>query len=245
MSTVPAGSPGLSSALRQTVELLSRRWFAFLAIAPIYWVPNLLHTFSPFPTFENALSGHRYLSELGGLFDLGILILIATPYQVAVLHWFLHDVGRQPFAFVRVYRKTAELLFPVMVLNSVYLFLFMAGLLLFIVPGLFVLVGLSLAPAAYVFERDGIMGSIHRSWELSRGYRWRLLAIVAGTMAASEAVQAILLKDPYQFITFKSTETDVVVGLLYHLADWVIAMVSTSLFAVFYQQISAADQRGS
>ena len=240
-STEPAERPGLTSALRQTITLLCRKGTVFLALSPIYWVPNLLYTFLPFPTFEDALSEHRYLSELGGLFDLGMWILVATPYQVAVLYWILREAGQKPFVFARVYWTTAALFFPVLALNAATVLLVLAGLSLFILPGLVVLAALALAPAAYVFEQDGIMGAIHRSWALSRGYRLRFLAILAVAMAAAEGSLLIVLDDPYESIAPKPAGTDVAASLLYHLADWTNALVSTALFAIFFQQIWKAN----
>ena len=49
-----------------------------------------------------------------------------------------------------------------------------AGMLLFIVPGIWILVRLSLAPNFMVVQGAGALASLKQSWKYSRGYGWDL-----------------------------------------------------------------------
>jgi hypothetical protein len=51
------------------------------------------------------------------------------------------------------------------------------GMLLFIIPGLIVLVALSLTPAALVVEDLASTAALARSWRLTRGARWKLVGV--------------------------------------------------------------------
>ncbi|HET8624774.1 MAG TPA: hypothetical protein VFM14_14515 [Gemmatimonadales bacterium] len=51
------------------------------------------------------------------------------------------------------------------------------GTLLFIIPGLIVLVGLSLTPPALVVENLSSTGALGRSWRLTKGARWKLVGV--------------------------------------------------------------------
>lgn len=57
-----------------------------------------------------------------------------------------------------------------------------AGLTLFIVPGLFVLVIFWVSLPVSIIERKGVLASFRRSAELTKGHRWRILGIVAMTV---------------------------------------------------------------
>jgi hypothetical protein len=52
-----------------------------------------------------------------------------------------------------------------------------AGMLLFIIPGLIVLVALSLTPPALVVEDLASTAALGRSWRLTRGARWKLVGV--------------------------------------------------------------------
>jgi len=82
----------------------------------------------------------------------------------------------------------------------------LCGLLLAVIVGgvvaIFVYVALSLYPAAIMFENAGAVPSLTRSWELTRGHRWRLFAailvtvILAGIISAAVTVPAGMVQDP-------------------------------------------------
>ena len=51
------------------------------------------------------------------------------------------------------------------------------GMLLLVVPGLIVLVGLSLTPPALVVENLSSTAALGRSWRLTKGARWKLVGV--------------------------------------------------------------------
>jgi len=61
-----------------------------------------------------------------------------------------------------------------------------AGLILLIIPGIIVWLGLSLTSPIIVAEDPGGVASLSRSWELTSGYRWKILgaAMISGIIAA-------------------------------------------------------------
>ncbi|HEX2451733.1 MAG TPA: hypothetical protein VHJ69_11350 [Gemmatimonadales bacterium] len=58
-----------------------------------------------------------------------------------------------------------------------YSLLAFVGTLLFIVPGLIVLVGMSLTPPSLVVENLSSTAALGRSWRLTKGARWKLVGI--------------------------------------------------------------------
>jgi hypothetical protein len=76
-----------------------------------------------------------------------------------------------------------------------------AGALLLVVPGVVFLVAASVSIPAAVVERPGVVGAIRRSFELTRGSRWQLLAaglviVVVQWLLSSAAQLATFLLAP-------------------------------------------------
>lgn len=67
---------------------------------------------------------------------------------------------------------------PVVAVSILYWILVMAGAILLLVPGIIALVALYVAPAALVNEEIGAVDAISRSWDLTRGLRWRILWLI-------------------------------------------------------------------
>jgi uncharacterized membrane protein len=66
-----------------------------------------------------------------------------------------------------------------------------AGLILLVIPGIFLLVRLSMTRFAVV-EGAGIIGSLRRSWRQTRGHGWRLFGFFL-TLIGINIVGALLL----------------------------------------------------
>lgn len=77
--------------------------------------------------------------------------------------------------------------FPVVLGVAVLLTLgLMLGFMLFVIPGIYLMVKLVFAPIAAVAESKGVLDSFRYSWELVRGRWWRtfLLLTIIGIVAA-------------------------------------------------------------
>jgi hypothetical protein len=76
------------------------------------------------------------------------------------------------------------------VLTSVLWFL---GGLACVIPGVFLYVMWSLAPAALMLERGGVFDSMRRSWRLVRGSWWRIFGILLLAAIIAGAVGQLIL----------------------------------------------------
>ena len=93
----------------------------------------------------------------------------------------------------------AEVPWVTLVLATVaYELLAVLGLLLLVVPGILVVVFLTLYGPAIVVERVGVRAAFRRSAQLVRGHFWRVLSLAAIVLAISEGLGAFvdwLLRD--------------------------------------------------
>lgn len=223
---------GLKAAIRETARLISQGWLPFLALAPLFWIPNLLYNYLPFPTFAEALSFDQLWSDLGAVLDFGVVILLQTPFQASLLVLTFQKLKHGQFDVGQAYAQALKLTPPLLLVNLVYLYLVYAGLLL-IIPGLMFIPGLALAPAAYTAEWDGIIGSLHRSWAMTRGFRWGLLfLILAAQFAQSSAMSAI---------TATLGDENPAAGIQYLFAPWIAGMLLAPILAVFFEQQSKLE----
>jgi uncharacterized membrane protein len=76
-------------------------------------------------------------------------------------------------------RRAAPYLGKILLCSVLMAFVVFVGFLLFILPGLMLITGLILAVPALVIEsRLGASAALSRSWELTRGSRWRLFGLL-------------------------------------------------------------------
>ena len=125
----------------------------------------------------------------------------------------------------------AGLFFPLLVIFFLYLFCVMIGLLLLIIPGIFLALGWALSMHVKVIEGGSMTGALSRSWTLSKGYkRWIFLMMII--FAVLGGVIGLIFQLPVLF--FGNSQTAIFEGG--SMAFWVANAIGTGLA----QMVSAA-----
>lgn len=114
--------------------------------------------------------------------------LIAAVAQAFVLIVALRGGERPVRDILREAFGVALPLFALSVLTGLAV---MAGLILFVIPGLYVIGRLAVGQAVLVGERRGIGDSLKRAWDLSGDHAWRILGFAALLLIA--VIGALLL----------------------------------------------------
>jgi len=70
--------------------------------------------------------------------------------------------------------------------------LLIAGAILLVVPGVIVFVGLCLAPAVLVLEKQGGLDSLRASWDMMQGWKWRVFLWALAYFGVSFTIQMAL-----------------------------------------------------
>ena len=96
------------------------------------------------------------------------------------------------------------------------------GMVVFVIPGIFMMVALWVAIPAAVVESPGVTGSLGRSWELTSGYRWQILGIILIIIILT-FVAAFALAFAAE-LTIGGTATVI--------AEWFLTAASSALYAV-------------
>jgi len=90
-------------------------------------------------------------------------------------------------------------LLPLFVLGLIATFMIMAGFIAFIIPGIFLMVVLSLAIPAMFFEKKGVFDAIGRSFKLIKGKWWSTFGLLFVASILMYAISMIFILPFYVF----------------------------------------------
>ena len=197
----PALAPRrIGELLRAAVGLYLAHWRAFLRIVAVVVVPL---TLLQYLLSDLAVRGVRVRGEevevtagswrafaASGI--LAISSLLITQVLIGALAWAVAQavVGREPTAF-ESYRFGMARLWSILWVGILVGLAAFAGFILLVVPGIFVLVRLSVAIPALVVERLRGGEALSRSWSLVRGHGWRVLGTFVTVFALTGIVTGI------------------------------------------------------
>lgn len=136
------------------------------------------------------------LLAFGLLAILGVFLLVFTLVYVAMIYGVFQDMRGQPFRLAEGLGRGLGRFWPLVGLWICAGLATIAGLVLLIVPGVMLIVMWWVAAPACVLEQLGPIRSLERSAELTRGNRWRVVAIILAITVASSMGGAIIAAVP-------------------------------------------------
>lgn len=185
---------GVGEILDAGIDALRERFLACLGICFVLWLPARALT----PFF-----GQHIVAPDAGAHE--IVHVIAMVLTVFVLPWLVEVVAAavvcalvyggpdaEPLSLRRALWRaltSAPRLFGLTVVVTISI---AVGMCACFVPGILLLWKFSLATPVLVLERETVVGAIQRSWMLTAGSFWRLLAIV---------LMQLVLKTPFSSVT--------------------------------------------
>ena len=138
-----------------------------------------------------AITALAQLALIGGsaplLSLLGVVIVVF--YQGIVVE-LVGDIqnGRRDSSVGQLFRGIAPVVLPLIGLSLLWDFAVALGLILLVVPGLFLITIWSVAAQALVIERRGVLTSFARSRELVRGHGWQVFSVILVVFGLDVAV---------------------------------------------------------
>ena len=186
---------GVGEVVDTAIALYRRHWKLLVGTAAVVVVPvQLLSSFAN----RNVVSqiGDTFRSMQKGLTPVttntsvgtpgGLLALLALPFLTAALATAAAScyLGR-PMTPGRAWRATMRRFWAVLGLGFLRLVITGVGVVLFMVPGIFLYIRLLVAPVALVVEGAGPVSALERSWRLTSGQWWRTcgVEVLKGLMA--------------------------------------------------------------
>jgi uncharacterized membrane protein len=170
--TPPTLRPLTVGEILDTSFTLYRRHFAALATVALVCtgLPLVLRLFLE--------AGGGFMSNLSLAFLYGlslvVLNLIATGATVFIVSE--SYLGR-PITAREALRRATPYIGRILVCSMIMGFTIMLGFFLLVVPGVILATGLALAIPSVVLEPRSASAALSRSWELTRGSRWRIFIL--------------------------------------------------------------------
>lgn len=125
---------------------------------------------------------HSFLAGLLAGTLASMLIAIATGF---IVYGTMRELQGRPASFGDILNHGIATLFPVLLVALLCTVIIWLGFALVVIPGLVLSVLFWVAIPVVVVERRGVMDSLRRSIDLTKGYRWPIFGLVLLYVAAS------------------------------------------------------------
>lgn len=206
MSNGGVATFSIGRVLSRGFEVLRRNAASFGTLAAMFTLPPLL--FGLFGGVETAyIEPHPGDRDGAATFSVGIVALVLLWVMLyflvfaALTHGTICDLRGRPAGLGASLSWALTRLFPVIGISVIASVAAGLGLLLLVIPGLFLITVWWIAVPASVVERTGVFASLDRSFNLTRGYRWQVFGIIVivqiGQFAAERLAVALLAWAPY------------------------------------------------
>lgn len=197
MATAAAGIQQfeIGRVFGRTFGAISRNLPLFVGLgALLVGLPTLIAQYIfPQPSFTDAMAG-RGATFTGVSFLLSLIVLAGTfVLQATLVRATIEDLSDRRPEFGDCLATGIRALLPILAITV--LTALGAGLatLLLIVPGVILWLGWSVAVPVEVEERAGILGSMRRSRELTKGSKWKILGLILLMFVPVWILQIVLL----------------------------------------------------
>jgi hypothetical protein len=185
MSDTLAGQSGFSigRVASMTFGVIGRNLVPFVALSVISVLP--LEIMSQYFLLTMQTGGKVDPSKLGSasywlvlLVNELLVIVLTFLLQAALVHGTIVDLNGKRVSIGEAVTTSIRAFWPLIGLAIVTSLGVAGGFILFIVPGVMLLMAWFVAVPALVVERKSIFESLSRSGELTSGYRWPIFGIV-------------------------------------------------------------------
>lgn len=160
-------------------QAIGRRLPAYLLLAVLLGgVPAFLTQYSILSIEGTEDAQTLWFMSGAGVAGVIIAMIAGAVLQAAVVRCAILDLGGRGCDVAESLVEGLKLILPLIGITILTSIAVMLGLVLLIVPGIIFYLALSVAVPVLVEERRGVIGSMERSAELTKGSRWRIFALV-------------------------------------------------------------------
>ena len=161
----------------------------FLAISMLFFGAGFTDSFG-LDTSQSGSAGETISVIFLSMLMIFGFIFVMVVTDAAIFSHYRNQKTSIRYLMSKAFKKVVPLTFGLLL----FVFASYIGLILFIVPGLFIYFGWGIFGPIYVNENKGLFESFGRSWELMKGYkRWFLLTSFLMSMILNVGFYVILL----------------------------------------------------
>lgn len=193
--------------IRTNFKPLMKAWLYI--VGPFALVNSIISIYS-----MDMSSSFSQMFNLTGLVNitLGVYTYYLT-YLVTLgyLHFYLHETS--PIEFNHIWQFTKQNFWFFLWQYNVLMVVTFIGFILFILPGFYLMVVLSIAPVIRIIERQPVLASITRARQLMSGFWWRTFGLII-VLIIILTVFSGLLQMPLYVLMFLWTFNNIEAGTL-------------------------------
>jgi hypothetical protein len=190
----------IGRVLSKSLEILTGNFPKYFLFGAVMALPSLLYSLTakpPSTTHQDVSTlapGFLGAAIAGFLVSIVIGIVIYGVCQSAMIYGAFQDIRGRPFEIGASIRRGLLRFLPVVAAVICASILIVIGLMLFIVPGLILLTMFFVVVPVCVVEALGPIKSLGRSARLTKGHRWRVLAIYLIPLIAVMIINYLLMR---------------------------------------------------
>lgn len=170
------GRIDIGSVVQRGFAVIGRHWAAFLLLALLFGgVPSFLTQFLLLAESEGGNVGQTAIMYFPTLL---FSVLAGYMLQAIVVRSVILDLSGRPADYGGSLAAALRLILPMIGLSIVSSVAIGLGMLLLIVPGVILYVMWIVAVPVLIEEQAGVIGSLGRSADLTKGSRWRIFALL-------------------------------------------------------------------
>jgi len=189
MSNLNPGAAGaefrIGEVLSLSFQVLHKALGKFLALSVLPVIPALVIGFGAAIDPQSAMAI--------GVVALLLFIIFGMIAQAALVYGALEELRGRSFTIGDAFSKGFRRFWPVLGVAIVSGVIIIVGGLMLLVPGLIALCMLYVAVPACVVEEWGVVQSLTRSAELTKGYRWPILWLILLVMIGAAIVSSLFV----------------------------------------------------
>ena len=161
----------MSEWLRDSFNFCRTYWWAIVTlVVPIALVRELYLINNGWYAYDPT-SGAMPENLAGNVF---FVLMIESFLQISVILLVQGILAKQHLSWSQRSLRALGFFLPFFLMQIMMAFGVVAGLMVFIVPGIFVFVRWTLAPYFMMLQGQGALASLKSSWRLTQGYGWDL-----------------------------------------------------------------------
>ncbi|SDD36982.1 hypothetical protein [Kordiimonas lacus] len=199
---------GVGTILSQSFATFFRNWLPFTVIALIVYLPlyaGLVAIIGVDPSNiqidpSNTVSFVTFVLGAAGLSMLSYAVMMAT-----ISYGAIEDQADRKASLGEMLTVGIKAFFPVVVAMVLTGILYMIGLVLLVIPGIIVLLMLSVTTPVIAAEGMGPIAAMRRSRELTDGYKWTILGAFI-VISIIVGIAGAVISIPLSFLMVGSSE---------------------------------------
>ena len=174
----------IGSVIGRGVSIFFRNIVAFAIVTVVLFIVPIVLTLFVFVTLEPVIAG---------ILTMLVWMIAYFWLSAALVYGVVSDLRGNRAGVGQILSGALSVLVPVLLLSIAVAILVGVGALFLIVPGVILYVMLWVAVPAAVVERTGVIDSMRRSRELTKGHRWKIFFVLVIWAVIAWIVQAVLM----------------------------------------------------